>query len=776
MKSYLDLIPISAKIHKKQTRMTRLCILFSAFLIAAIFGMADMYIQCMTLQTIQEEGSWHAGFRNVDDPTCAMIAARPEVKTASQYAAFNYRLDKDVSVQGVKTAVVGAEESLLQLYPALALTEGSFPKDSGEIACVDSVRKQLGLGVGDSLTLHIPQGDRTFRISGIMADASMILKAGAYGVVVDMDTFYQLFPEVDPVEERMLYVEFKPQVRIQAAISDTCAQMGLSTEQVGQNARLLGLMLQSNDGFITSLYGVAAILAVLVALSGMFMVLGSLNSNVAQRTAFFGMLRCLGAEKKQVRRYVHLEALSWCGSAIPEGLGLSVVIVWILCAMLRKISPEYFGEMPVLAVSWISLLAGSVLGILTVLAAARAPARRAAAVSPLTAVSGNASTAAMTGRAWSADVLQVEPALGIHHAMGSRKNLLLVSGSFAFSILLFLSFSTGVDFMGHALVPVQPYTPDVSIVSPDNSCSIPDSLLQEIEQEPSVKRAFGRSFAYDLPGRIGGQETVVTLISYEEHQFGWSKRSLIAGKMDPVQEGKGVLIVADETLTGSVGDSLSISTALGEQTVTVEGILEYAPFNTSGIVICSENLFRQLTGEQGYTILDIQMRDLSDPAAERIRQMAGPDFDFSDRRLGNREVRGVYFAAALFVYGFLAIIAMIAAFNIINTMALSVSARMRQYGAMRAIGATVSQLRKMVAWETGTYMIFGCLAGLLVGLPLHRFLFTTMITNRWGDPWTFPTVEVCLILGVMLASSIAAAIGPIRRLKALAVVQTIAAQ
>ena len=57
MKSYLDLIPISAKVHRRQTRMTRLCILISAFLVAAVFGMADMFLQSQKLQAVKTDGA-----------------------------------------------------------------------------------------------------------------------------------------------------------------------------------------------------------------------------------------------------------------------------------------------------------------------------------------------------------------------------------------------------------------------------------------------------------------------------------------------------------------------------------------------------------------------------------------------------------------------------------------------------------------------------------------------------------------------------------------------
>ena len=38
MKSYLSLIPISAKVRRRQNRMTILCIVIAVFLVSAIFS------------------------------------------------------------------------------------------------------------------------------------------------------------------------------------------------------------------------------------------------------------------------------------------------------------------------------------------------------------------------------------------------------------------------------------------------------------------------------------------------------------------------------------------------------------------------------------------------------------------------------------------------------------------------------------------------------------------------------------------------------------------
>ncbi len=776
MKNYLDLIPISAKIHRRQTCMTRWCIVISVFLIAAIFGMADMFLQSQKNLAVMQDGAWHVMFREITEEQAALLAARPEVKSLTRYAATNYKLDMDYKVEGVQTVLCGFDETFFTICPGIPLLSGDFPRETGEALVSESMSGRLGLSVGDPVEVETPDGSLPFKISGVVADTAMMLKTDAFGVFMNTDTYLSCFRDVTLSEDFAYYVEFVPRCRIQKAIGDICGQLHISKEKVSENAKLMGTMMQSSDRYIWMLYVIAFILAVLVAVSGMMMILGSMNSSVAKRTEFFGMMRCLGATAKQVRHYVRIEALFWCLKAIPVGLLLSVVTVCGLCRMLRVLTPTWFSEMPGFGVSLPGMFCGILIGLLTVLAASRTPARKASEVSPLTAVSGNADTVFAARRAAHTGWMHVETALGLHHAAGSRKHLVLLTSSFAFSIILFLGFGIGVDFMGHAIVTLRPYTPDVAIVSHDNLCEIPDSLYEKLKENPNVRRIFGRGFAYDLSAYMQGESKTVMLISYEAYQFGWAKSSLLQGDIESARNGHGVLLVEKPGFVSAPGSEIELETDRGTRTVSVSGVLKNAPFDSgegAGTLICSEELFRELTGKTGYTILDIQLRDQSDAVVEEIRKTAGEAYGFSDSRESNRENRAVYFSFALFVYGFLAVVALIAAFNIINSIAMSVSARMRQYGAMRAIGISIRQLQFMIAAETLTYLVGGLAEGLLFGLPLHYYLYQWAITERWGDAWSLPVWEILVIAAVMIASAAAAMTGPVRRIREMSVVETI---
>lgn len=89
MKHYLDLVPISAKIHKKQSRMSIFCIVLAVFLVTTIFGMADMFIRSQILQAQQESGNWHIAIKNISNEEAAIIASRPDIEVFSPYADYD---------------------------------------------------------------------------------------------------------------------------------------------------------------------------------------------------------------------------------------------------------------------------------------------------------------------------------------------------------------------------------------------------------------------------------------------------------------------------------------------------------------------------------------------------------------------------------------------------------------------------------------------------------------------------------------------------------------
>lgn len=780
MKHYLKLVPISAKIHRKQSKMTRICITLAVLLVAVMFGLADMYLQGVTRHEMEESGNWHYEFHSIDTQTASFISARPDVEIAGWHNTISSEAGYSIKEQTI--SISAQERKVFEDIFLNGITEGEYPDTPNEIAVSSSFKNTASVSLNETIALCKPDGNTTdYLIVGFLNDTETSrLITGNTPIVVMTPEGLGTLAVNNAIENYV--IQFSRLCNIPDIINDIKAGNNLSDEQITENIPLLSIQgqLEGKTG-VNQIYQVAFILSVIVMLTCILMISSSLNSNVAERTEFFGMLRCLGATKRQIMRFVRLEGLYWCKTAIPIGIIFSVVIVWILSAAMRVINPQWFSSMPILGISWISVIASILLGLLTVLLAARSPAKRAAKVSPLTAVSGNAGQTASFRKAANTTAFKIETALGIHHAKAKKKNYILMTGAFAVCITLFLTFSTLVDFMKNAFVPPV-YTPELSIASETNTCSIFNELLEQIKQNDVVKRAYGRMFAYEVPAENNGKNYNANLISYEENQFRWAADSLIAGSIETVmQQENQVLFVQTGNIDVQVGDNISLTINNRPQIVTVAGILSDSPLarvEGTETFFCSEATFTALTGETGYTIIDIQFENnASSEDVKAIESIFSNDgVIFSDSLSQIQQQRNLYHTFAILVYGFLSIIVAITIFHIMNTISMGAATKMKEYGAMRAIGMSNRQLVKMIIAEAGTYAINGVIWGCIIGLPMHWIIYVSLITNIWRTAWSVPFIPLILIIAIVLSASLLAVREPAKRLQRMSIVENISAQ
>lgn len=523
----------------------------------------------------------------------------------------------------------------------------------------------------------------------------------------------------------------------------------------------------------------ACVLFLLVLLAGVLMISSSMNSLVAQRIQFFGMMRCIGMSRQQIVRFVRLEALNWCKTAVPTGLVLGIVTTWGLCAALRFLVGEEFSAIPLFGISILGIVCGILVGVITVLLAANAPARQAARVSPIAAVSGNAGEPKAVRHAVHPKFGRIETALGINHAICRKKNLILMTGSFALSIILFLNFSVIVDFVNY-LMPQSAAASDLDIASSDGN-TIPADLPGTLRGMDGVKEVYGRRSAFDVPATLStGSASIntVDLISYDDFDLQSLKKDgdLRTGSLAKVYgDSSFVLATADADSTWKVGDTVQI----GEETLTIAGLLKNDPFSSDGLthgkltLITSGDAFVRLTGIKEYALVMVQTTaHATEKDVQAIQRTVGPSFAFRDNR-GEKTI-GTYTAFVFCVYAFLAIIALVTVLNIVNSISMSVTARMKQYGAMRAVGMDNRQITKMIAAEAFTYAVLGAAAGCFIGLPLSKFLYDFLIAAHFPYAvWHFPAASLAVILLFVFLAAVAAVHAPVKRICHMPITATI---
>ena len=558
------------------------------------------------------------------------------------------------------------------------------------------------------------------------------------------------------------------------------ADMGVrmeATRLLGKHGKqgIQGLL---NSTAAQTLFATAAVLFILILIAGVLMISSSMNSTVAQRTQFFGMMRCIGMSRQQIIRFVRLEALNWCKTAIPIGVMLGIIVTWGLCAALRFLVGDEFANIPLFGVSIIGILSGIIVGIVTVLVAARTPAKQAAKVSPVTAVSNNAEPSKNTKTVMKIRFSKVETALGIHHAVSEKKNLILMTSSFALSIILFLSFSVFIDLVGY-IMPQSSNTSDINISSDDGSNSVDRALLDKISGMSGVKQIFGRRSCFDIPAQVNSQSNKIDIISYDTYDLDCLTKDKQLRKGSDIAKVYGdsnyVLAIWDKDNPLKIGDQIQVN----NQKLEIAGLLKYDPFSDDGTptgkttLITSGETFTRLTGVADYSLIMIQTaKDITDENMEAIQNVVSDEYLFMDKR--DQRTTSTYMAFLLFVYGFLTIITLVTVLNIMNSISMSVSARIKQYGAMRAVGMDAHQITKMIAAESFTYALSGCTVGCVVGLCVSKLLYDNLITAHFSYAlWQFPIVPVLIILFFVFTAAIVAMYAPSKRIRNMAIIDTI---
>lgn len=775
MKSYLNLIPISAKVHRKQNRMTILCIVLSVFLVTGVFSMADMGVRMEYASAKAEHGNWHIGIRGISADDAKRIASRPDVAAFSEYDAINYNISEDYYIGAKRAAVAGISKTYLT-DTFDYITEGRFPENEAEAVVSQNAKDIMGVKIGDSITLQTPAGDFEYMISGFEQD-KYSSRYDAIILFVNMAAFENVRDANSKAPAPEYFYRFEKYTNIRKSINEIKEQLALTDENIIENLVMVGLAGFSENNILKGMYATAAFLFILVLTAGVLMIAGSLNSNVMQRTKFFGMLRCTGASKKQIKKFVRCEALYWCKSAVPTGLVLGIIVTRVLCAALKFGIGGEFSEIPLFGISAVGIIFGALTGVITVLISAQSPAKKAADVSPVAAVSGNAYKAKTIYHKTNIRFWKIETVMGVSHAVASKKNLALMTLSFALSIILFLGFSAIHDWTRHALNGLQPHTPDLSIASDDLSCTVTRELTERVSLMTGVKSVFGRALSRNFPAETDKGVTAVDLVSLDTRQFNWAYEEKWSedktGLARAYSEEGCVVTVYDKNNPLQKGDKIS----LNGEAFEISCVLTDSPISGSGnpTIICTEEIFMHLTGEPRYAVVDIQLdKNATESDIREIRNAAEANgFLLSDRRENNREVVGTYWAFTLLVYGFLALIAVISVFNIINSISMSVSARIRQYGAMLAVGMSIKQLIKTIRAETITYTLCGLFVGLAAGVPIHKKFYESFVTAYFGKAWETPVSSVIIITLFIIAASSAAIHTPAKRIRSMAITEII---
>ncbi|MFD8735032.1 ABC transporter permease [Streptomyces sp. NPDC059618] len=262
------------------------------------------------------------------------------------------------------------------------LTSGHAPNGDGEALLDADTADTKHLGIGDTLTVQAQPGSFKVRIVGIATFTTT--NPGAALIFLDTPTA-QTRLLGRPGLATSISVDAAKGVdnadlkrRVSAELGTGAYDVKTAQEQAKSSAEQLG-------GFLDVIKYVMLGFAGIAVLVGIFLIVNTFSMLIAQRTRELGLLRALGADRRQVRRSVLTEALllGLVGSTLglAAGIGLAVGLIKLMTAFGMNLKST---EM---VIGWPTPVAAYVVGVGVTYIAAYLPARRAAGVSPMAALS-----------------------------------------------------------------------------------------------------------------------------------------------------------------------------------------------------------------------------------------------------------------------------------------------------------------------------------------------------------------------------------------------------
>ena len=229
MKSYLSLIPISAKVRRRQNRMTILCIVLAVFLVTAVFSMADMAIRMETSNQLNKNGNWHILVKDISPETAAELAAQEDVAAFSAYSDINASLTENYFAGDKRAALVGADDAILRIFPGMQCS--TAPAD-GEVLVTANIRDWLDVTVGTAIPLTLPDGKTiSLTVAGFNEDTSDANQYDAVVLVMNRSTFSQIAAQVEESFETQYFIQFKPRTNLRQSIVNIENKYGISEKK-----------------------------------------------------------------------------------------------------------------------------------------------------------------------------------------------------------------------------------------------------------------------------------------------------------------------------------------------------------------------------------------------------------------------------------------------------------------------------------------------------------------------------------------------------------------
>lgn len=816
------------KLNKKRTIVTIIGIMLSVALITAVASMYASGIKSLIKYETLIKGDFHTAFYNVPTGDIDKFINNRNIEKLNITEGLGYAKIDSKNEDKPYAYLKGFTKDALNNL-SVRLVKGRLPENTNEIVIPTHLKTNccLDLKLNDSITLEVgkridskgselSQSDKyqntageqlvetqtkTYKIVGIIERPATNIEyytAPGYTFITYIDSknlsgnvdIYAKFTKdgVKNWDKTIANILGVSQVLFRKVYNQEIESEKL-TEQLKKtytfdvNKYLIDL--ETNPISSTSmgdLGKVLAIVIVIIVFTSIFCIKNSFDISITEKIRQYGMLRSIGATKKQIKRNVFYEATILGLIGIPLGIILGCLATYILIIISNYYLTDVIqtGFKLELVFSTYAILIAIILGIITIYFSALKSATRASKVSEIDSIRNSANLKISSKKIKSPKYIKKLFGIG---GVISFKNLKRNKKKYRTTIIS-ITVSTFVFIALYSFMELAFQNVNNELKVSDFNISLSTNAINDYSYSKFLKTvnlsgvedyAILRNSELSFTGSHSSKE-------YLEY-FGTKKESDAEEHITIFAIGKKQYDKYIKSLGLNYDDIKDKAILFDKQYITsydknnnkiIKNIRVY-DFNKGDVITSTNNQLNLEIGaissigpnllknlSNSYLIISDEMFDkiaktnnldiyYKASNADKLQDeldsyLNGESYNINNQEENVRIMNNLFTLIAIFLYGFIIVISLIGITNIFNTITTNMELRKQEFAMLKSIGMTSKEFKRMIRLESLFMGIKSLLFGILIGIILSYLIY---LSSDSDIPYKLPIVAIIISILVV---------------------------
>ena len=816
------------KLNKKRTIVTIIGIMLSVALITAVASMYASGIKSLIKYETLIKGDFHTAFYNVPTSDIDKFVNNRNIEKLNITEGLGYAKVDSKNEDKPYAYLKGFTKDALNNL-SVRLVKGRLPENTNEIVIPTHLKTngRLDLKLNDSITLEVgkridSKGDelnqsdkyqntageqlvemqtKTYKIVGIIERPATNIEyytAPGYTFITYIDSknlsgnvdIYAKFTKdgVKNWDKTIANILGVSQVLFRKVYNQEIESEKL-TEQLKKtyvfdvNKYLIDL--ETNPISSTSigdLGKVLAIVIVIIVFTSIFCIKNSFDISITEKIRQYGMLRSIGATKKQIKRNVFYEATILGLIGIPLGIILGCLATYILIIISNYylIDVVQTGFRLELVFSTYAILVAIILGIITIYFSALKSATRASKVSEIDSIRNSANLKISSKKIKSPKYIKklfgIGGVISFKNLKRNKKKYRTTIISITVSTFVFIALYSFMElafqnvnnelkvsdfniYLNTNAINDYSYNKFIKTV---NLSGIEDyAILRNSELSFTGSHSSKEYLEYFGTKNESDAEGHITIFAIGKKQYDKYIKSL-GLNYDDIKDkvilfDKQYIISYDKNnnrITKNIrvydfnkGDVItSTNKQLNLEIGAISSIEpDFLKWLSNSYLIISDEMFDKIAKTNN---LDIYYRaSNADKLQDELDSyLNGESYNIDNKEENVRIMNNLFTLIAIFLYGFIIVISLIGITNIFNTITTNMELRKQEFAMLKSIGMTSKEFKRMIRLESLFMGIKSLLFGILIGIILSYLIY---LSSDSDIPYKLPIVAIIISILVV---------------------------